>query len=222
MGRKSRSSWAERPRAPIPFKLLDSPSFIALSAPAIRVFLRLIVEHGRHGGRDNGRLICTYRDFETYGASKDAIARAIRELVAVGLIEITRTGSAGNADQRRAAHYRITAFAAVDREGSDGTHDYEKITTAEEAKARVAAANAPVSKRDAANGRKATSATKNHNSAPENRGEAAPENRGETLKSPPPKTGVQHPPPKTGALSTYRAKGLFPKHARAGPRDRTR
>ena len=149
---------------------MDSPAFVALSASAIRVFLRLIVEHGRHAGRDNGRLVCTFRDFEKYGANKDAVARAVRELVAVGLIEITRAGAAGNADQRRAATYRVTCFAAVDREGNDGTHDYERIKTIEEAEALVASVRSPVNKRDVVNGRKGGISAKKQNSAPENRG----------------------------------------------------
>ena len=179
MARKKRSSWAERPRAPIPYKLLGCPAFLALSAPAIRVFLRLVFEYGCHAGRNNGRLICTFEDFEKYGANKDAIARAIRELVALGFIEVTRKGAAGNADQRRASTYRIAVFAAVDREGDDGTHDYERITTLEAAKALVKAAAAPVSKRDAANGRKGAKVGKIRNSAPENGGTGpAPENGG--------------------------------------------
>ena len=160
MGKKSRSSWAERPRAPIPFSLLDSPAFMAISNAGRQAFWRLVVEYGRHRGRENGRLVCTHKNFEDWGIPTNLVARAIRELVAVRLIEITRAGAAGNADLRRAATYRITAFAAVDREGDDGTHDYERVATLEEAEALVRSARDTVSKRAIANGRKAVTAVK--------------------------------------------------------------
>jgi hypothetical protein len=217
MGKKSRSSWAERPRAPIPFKLLDSPAFLSISHAARHAFWRIVVEHGRHGGRENGRLICTHRDFEAWGIPHDLIARAIRELVAVKLIEITRVGAAGNADQRRAALYRLTCFAAVGREGGDGTHEYEQIKTMEEAVALVKAARNPVSKRDAANGRKGAATAKIQNFAPKNRGEAASKSGGENGKVPPPNLGVQGPPPNLGALSTSRPPGRLSKESKAWP-----
>jgi hypothetical protein len=57
----------------------------------------------------NGELVCTFADFEAYGVyNRHQIAPAIRELAALGFIEVTRKGAAGNADHRQAAMYLLT------------------------------------------------------------------------------------------------------------------
>jgi hypothetical protein len=204
MGKRHRSNWAERPRAAIPFRLLDSYAYLAISHAARHAFWRLIVEHGRHAGRDNGRLACTRRDFEAWGVARNLAARAIRELVAVGLVEITRAGSAGNADQRLATHYRLTAFPAVGREGADGTHDYERIATMEDAAALVREAENPVSKRDVTNGSKGAAATKNHNSGRKSVAETGRKSVAENDHSPATDLRPQGPATDLRPLSTYR------------------
>jgi hypothetical protein len=134
--------------APIPHGLLASPARRVLSLSALRVFDRLVIEHCRRGGCENGALPCTYKDFEAWGVYHDLVARAIRELVAVGIVEVTRKGAG-----RTASLYRVTCFA-VGR-GKRATHDYERIATVEEAEALVAAARNNVSARAVANGHKA-------------------------------------------------------------------
>ena len=49
--------------------------------------------------RASGKLPITFEQFEEYGMDRDAIAPALRELEALGLIEITERGCAGNALQ---------------------------------------------------------------------------------------------------------------------------
>ena len=66
--------------------------FLGLSLAARRILDVLEIEHCRHGRRDNGRLVCTYSNFEQGGVRRGSICGALRELVAVGLIEITRSG----------------------------------------------------------------------------------------------------------------------------------
>lgn len=210
MGRKSRSSWAERPRAAIPYKLLDSPAFLEISHAARHAFWRLVVEIGRHGGKENGRLICTKKNFEDWGIPTNLIARAIRELVAVRLIEVTRAGAAGNAEQRRAALYRVTCFASVDREGGDGTHNYESITTREQAAALVRAAANPVNKRDAVNGRKGAAAAKIQNSGLKSATETGLKSEAENEIFPASNLSPQDPASNLRPLSTYRPQGRFP------------
>jgi hypothetical protein len=90
MAKGRNSNWSLRPRAPIPYVLLESHAWIAISAPARQVFLRLVIEYGKHRGGENGALPCTFKDFEDYGIGGNQIARSIRELVAVGLIEVAR------------------------------------------------------------------------------------------------------------------------------------
>jgi hypothetical protein len=99
---------------------------------------RLEIELADHGGKDNGRLPCTFADFERYGIDRHAIAPAIREVVALGFVEVTEAGRAGNAEFRKPnlfrLTYRPTKYAP--------TEEWSKITE-EEAFIIARAARAP-------------------------------------------------------------------------------
>jgi hypothetical protein len=113
--------------------MLESPAYRVLSLSAHRILARLEIELHRHGGKpeENGRLPCTYEDFATYGISRNEIAPAIREIVALGFIQVTRPGSAGNAEHRQAAHYLLTYYwSGSDVRLIDG---WKRIQTDEEA-----------------------------------------------------------------------------------------
>jgi hypothetical protein len=87
--------------------MLDSVAFWALK-PIERTVLSVIeIEHMRHGGVENGRLIVTRRQFEKRGIHKDAIAPSIRALEVLGFIELDR-GAAGVGDQAQAHRFRLT------------------------------------------------------------------------------------------------------------------
>ena len=87
--------------------MLDSVAFWALR-PNERTVLSVIeIEHMRHGGVENGRLIVTRRQFEKRGIHKDAIAPSLRALETLGFIEIER-GAAGVGDQAQAHRFRLT------------------------------------------------------------------------------------------------------------------
>src|SRR5262249_9348771 len=88
--------------------MLEPPPYRQLSLSARRVLDRLEIELAHHGGMDNGRLPVTFDDFQRYGIDRHAIAPAIRELVALGFIEITEHGRAGNADWRSPNRFPIT------------------------------------------------------------------------------------------------------------------
>lgn len=88
--------------------LLESPAYRVLSLSARRILDRLEVELAHHGGTDNGRLPVTYDNFAKYGIDRHAIAPAIRELEAVGIVEVTEHGRAGNADWRKPNLFRLT------------------------------------------------------------------------------------------------------------------
>jgi len=105
--------------APRLIEMLESPAYRVLSLSAHRVLSRIEIEHAHHGGSDNGKLPITFEQFEDYGMDRDAIAPALRELEALGLIEITERGCAGNAGYRRPSHYRLT-FRASEGVLSDG------------------------------------------------------------------------------------------------------
>ena len=88
--------------------MISSPAFCVLSLSARRVLDRLEVEMASHGGTDNGKLPVTFSDFRRYGIDYDAIAPAIREVVALGFVEVTKPGRAGNAEYRLPNIFRLT------------------------------------------------------------------------------------------------------------------
>jgi hypothetical protein len=91
------------PFAPRLIEMMNSPAYRVLSLAAHRILSRLEIEFERHGRKpeENGSLPCTYDHFVGYGVNHNQIAPAIRELVALGFIQVTRKGSAGNAEYRQ-------------------------------------------------------------------------------------------------------------------------
>lgn len=120
-------------------ELLESPAYRALSLSAIRVINRIEIELAHHGGQDNGCLPVTFDDFEQYGIHRHAIAPAIREAQALGFIEVTKRGLAGSANRRRPNLFRLT-FRPIKRALNDGTHEWRKIETQEQAEILARAA----------------------------------------------------------------------------------
>jgi hypothetical protein len=117
------------------YEMLDSPANRALSLSAKRAIERVEVELGRHGNKpvENGKLPVTFDDFAKFGIHRHAIAPAIREAVALGFIEVTRKGSAGNAGYRQSALYRLTyRHAGADERITD---EWRAIGTLDEAEA---------------------------------------------------------------------------------------
>jgi hypothetical protein len=117
------------------YAMLASPAYMALSLSAHRVMARLEIEFGRHKGKpeENGALPCTFEDFADYGVNRAAIAPALRELVALGFIRVTRKGSAGNERHRQPALYLLT----YQHHGSHAMLEdgWKRIQTIEEAEA---------------------------------------------------------------------------------------
>jgi hypothetical protein len=115
-----------------PVAMLEAPALWALSRTALLILNRLETEYSKRKRATNGRLSVPYRDLERCGLHVNAIAPALRELQALGFIQIAQ-GSAGNAAHRRPNLYRLTYLA--DAEGSDPTHDWRAIETLEQAEA---------------------------------------------------------------------------------------
>ena len=115
--------------------MLESPAHRALSLSARKILDRLEIEFYLHGGKSeqNGLLPCTYDHFVEFGVHRHAIGPAIREVVALGFVEITRQGCAGNAGYRQSTLYRLTYRNA----GSDKriTDEWRRIETLAEAEA---------------------------------------------------------------------------------------
>jgi len=86
-------------------EMMESHAFRALSLSAHRVIHRVEIELAHHAGKDNGTLPVTFDDFQSYGVHRHAIAPAIREAVALGFLEITQEGRAGNAEWRNQIYF---------------------------------------------------------------------------------------------------------------------
>lgn len=115
---------------PFPADMLGSPAWRALSLSAHRVIARVCVEHGKHGGFENGQLPVTFNDFEQCGMDRHAVAPAIRECVALGFLAITRHGRSGNGEFRHPNVFRVTFLPL---RGVKPTHDWRRIETDEQA-----------------------------------------------------------------------------------------
>jgi hypothetical protein len=111
--------------AGITIEMLESPAYRALTLSALRILARLQIELANHGGKDNGRLPCTYENFQQYGIDKHSIAPALSLLQALGFIQITEVGRAGNAEWRRPSRYRLTFRGPSG--GYDGTDEWRGI-----------------------------------------------------------------------------------------------
>jgi len=135
-----------------PLSMIESPAMRALSHSAIRVMHRLEIEHMAHGGAENGHLIATHDQFKEWGVPQNSISSAIRELVALGFVEITRNGAAGNAQYRRPANYRLTYVNNKSR--AQPTHEWRKIKTTEDAEELAVAARATKDARARAAGKR--------------------------------------------------------------------
>lgn len=111
-------------------EMIKSPAWSVLSLSGHRAFDRLQIEFAHHGGKENGRLPVTFDDFARFGIHRHAIAPALRELEALGFIEITERGRAGNADYRAPNKFRITHR---ETDTSAATNDWRRIKSIEEA-----------------------------------------------------------------------------------------
>jgi hypothetical protein len=129
--------------APRLIEMISSPAFCVLSLSARRVLDRLEIELASHGGTNNGKLPVTFADFHRYGIDYDAIAPAIREVVALGFIEVTQAGRAGNAESRTPNIFRLT-YRHTDY--GDPTEDWQKISV-DQAKLIAKAARRNINKK---------------------------------------------------------------------------
>jgi hypothetical protein len=179
-----RKSWIGRQFAARPIEMLASPAMRVLSLAARRALDRVEIEYAHHGGADNGKLPITYADFERQGLHPNAIAPAIRELAALGFVEVMRKGYGGAAEVRVPSLYRITfrpAWNATHRDG-DGTHEYLTIKTVEEAEAIARAARVRIDPRNVERAKAHGTNSKRH---PHISRDFALKKRGRKSKSPP-------------------------------------
>jgi hypothetical protein len=93
----------------------------------------LEIEHQRHAGRENGRLILTYDQFAKY-MHRNSVATAQRECCALGFVEVTAQGRCG--PFKRPNQYRLT-YQNMTGNGTyaAATNEWRTIKTREEAEA---------------------------------------------------------------------------------------
>ena len=130
---------------PRTIEMLRSPAIRVLSLTGHRILIRLEIELAEHGGRENGQLPATYTDLEQFGVGdRHMIGPAIRELCALGFLELTKPGRAGNGAYRMPNRFRITYLPAGRKAP---THEWRRIDTMEEAERVAHAARSPKSAR---------------------------------------------------------------------------
>jgi hypothetical protein len=76
----------------LPLSLVESEAFRSLSVHATRALFRILAEHAHQGGRENGRLRVTKRDFYEFGVNWREITGAVQELEQAGLVKVTYQG----------------------------------------------------------------------------------------------------------------------------------
>jgi hypothetical protein len=89
-------------------QMLNSDAWAALSHAARRILDRLEIEHASHGGVENGNLACTFDDFARAGIRRRSVAMAIRDLEALGFLEITQRGRRAAGEFYLPSRYRLT------------------------------------------------------------------------------------------------------------------
>lgn len=116
-------------------RMLDSFPMRVISLAAHRVLARLEIEVCRSSGRKNGSLVVTHDQFVDYGVHGHSVAPAIRELEALGLIEVTQEGRAGNAGYRLPNMFRLTFLPTwIGETRTPPTHEWKRFGTLAEAK----------------------------------------------------------------------------------------
>jgi len=82
--------------------MLERNAWRSLTGKSRRFLDVLMIEHMRHGGKANGKLLAPRRQLEALGMSAHSISGAINEAVALGFVDVKRgTG-------RRASTYALT------------------------------------------------------------------------------------------------------------------
>ncbi len=109
---------------PRPIEMMETAAYRQLSLSAHRVLDRLEIALHKTAGKANGELRVTYLQFVQYGVRRNSIQPALNELVAAGMVEITRKGRSGNNEFRRATWYRLTYRDTAE---SRATHEWRQF-----------------------------------------------------------------------------------------------
>lgn len=105
---------------PLPYAMIKSPAWRALSGPAVKLWLEL---HTRFNGSNNGKLFLSMNEAaETLGLGKATVQRAFVDLQYKGFLVLEQEGNWYN---RRAHEWRLTTKATQIRSGTKApTNDW--------------------------------------------------------------------------------------------------
>ena len=122
-------------------EMLESPAWRALTGNAMKVVLRIALEHLKHGGVENGLLPVVYRDFVRWGVRRNAIREAIVVAINLGWIDKTSTGEVPwHGDIRRPSTFALTWLPR--HNGTLASNRWTRIKSDAHAKALIRAAKA--------------------------------------------------------------------------------
>jgi len=115
--------------------MLRSPAIMALSQNGLKVFVRLLDEHVAHGRVENGKLRVSQQQLsEQCNIRYQSVPKAVRELEAVGLIAVIRSGKILGKDAPNL--YRLTMYGDSSL-SAPPTNEWKRYRTIKEAKERI-------------------------------------------------------------------------------------
>jgi hypothetical protein len=117
-------------------EMLESPAWRATPLYARQVVDRIVIEHLKHCGYDNGRLPVTYEDFEKYGIRRKSIKDGITIAQALGWIDITVRGRPSFESYRYCSRYALT-WLPQPKNSIVTTNRWKRIQTDEQAEAAI-------------------------------------------------------------------------------------
>src|SRR5262249_46309265 len=148
-------------------------------------------------GNGNGKLIVTKEQFIEFGVERRAIAPALRELHALGIIIVTEHGRGGNAEHRKPNRFQLNYMCGAVDAHDLVTNTWKCFQTMEEAEQAAQAARTAKNPQKVAYGRR-NAAKKNISRVRKTDLKPGPENGPETGKFSGPKNGPTGPGPKNG------------------------
>ena len=130
----SRREWMTADGGFLPLRLgmLLSPAYQARTRPLALILERLEIEHLRHGGKHNGGLCVSYRQFEEYGVSPRTIRPSLSLGEALGLMQVIQIQEVAG-DIRPENMYRLTYVPERDKKAP--TDEWRYVTADQIAKA---------------------------------------------------------------------------------------
>jgi hypothetical protein len=122
-------------------EMLESPAWRALTGNAMKIVLRIALEHLKHGGLENGLLPVTYRDFEKCGVRRNAVRESKLIAIHLGWIDETSAGEVPwHGNIRKPSTFALTWLPR--HNGVPPSNRWKRIKSDAEAKTAIKAAKA--------------------------------------------------------------------------------